>query len=97
MGLWKCLNTRLVFTINGNMEKLEDTTYGTCKIDSKSRITLPPKVMKFLKTSPGDLISIEKDEKDCLCLHKAYIYVKRNNKCNHNRENGGSSDGGEEK
>ena len=79
------------------MEKLEDTTYGTCKIDSKSRITLPPKVMKFLKTSPGDLISIEKDEKDCLCLHKAYIYVKRNNKCNHNRENGGSSDGGEEK
>ena len=77
--MWKHLNTRLVFTNNGNMGKLNDTTYGTCKIDSKSRITLPPRVMKFLKTSPGDLISIEKDG-DYLCLHKAYICVKRNNK-----------------
>ena len=81
----KCLNTRLVFTIIGNMGKTDDSIYGTCKIDSKSRITLPPKVMNFLKTSPGDLISIERDENDCLCLHKAYIYVKRNNKCNSNR------------
>ena len=64
MGLWKHLNTELVFTNNGNMVKLNDSTYGTCKIDSKSRITLPPKVMNFLKTTPGDLISIEKDEND---------------------------------
>ena len=73
------------------MAELNNTTYGTCKIDSKSRITLPPKVMGFLKLSHGDLVSIEKDAKECLCLHKAYIYVKRNNKCN------GGEDGSDNK
>ncbi len=54
--MWECgkhLNTTSVFTIIGNMEKLKNTTYGTCKIDSKSRITLPPKVMNFLKEREG--------------------------------------------
>jgi len=59
------------------MGTLEDTTYGMCKIDSKNRITLSPRVMNFLNLISGDLISIEKDN-NSLCLHKAYICVKRN-------------------
>jgi len=59
------------------MGTLEDTTYGTCKIDSKNRITLSPRVMNFLNLISGDLVSIEKDDSG-LCLHKAYICVKRN-------------------
>ena len=83
--MWECgkyLYISYVFTIIGNMEKLDDTIYGTCRIDSKNRITLPPKVMEFLRLNPKDLVSIEKNN-DVLCLLKAYIYVKRNCKRNH--------------
>ena len=59
------------------MEKLDNSIYGTCKIDGKHRITLPRKVLNFLNIATGDLVSIEKNE-NYLCLHKAYICVKRN-------------------
>lgn len=68
------------------MGNMEDATLGTCKIDSKNRITLPPKVLDFLKITNGDLVSIENDGK-CLCLRKAYIVVRRNN------HNGGGMNG----
>jgi len=90
VGEWKTIYTGFVFTIIGNMEKLDDATYGTCKIDSKNRITLPPLVMNFLKISPGGLVSIEKND-DVLCLLKAYICVKRNkNKCGGGNDEEGS-------
>ena len=60
------------------MKKMENNVYGTCKIDSKNRITLSPKTMKFLKLTPGDYVSIEECD-STLCLYKAYICVKRNN------------------
>lgn len=93
MEIWECgkhLYSDFVFTINGNMEKLEDTTYGTCKIDSKNRITLPPKAMNFLKLTAGELVSIEKNNGN-LCLLKAYIYVKRNNNCKKGENGDGSA------
>lgn len=89
MGEWKTIYTGFVFTIIGNMENLDDAIYGTCKIDSKNRITLPPKVMNFLKISPGGLVSIEKND-SALCLLKAYICVKRNCK----RVGGGNNEEG---
>jgi len=62
---------------NGNMGNLEDTTFGTCKIDSKNRITLPGKVLEHLRLEAGDLVSIENTD-GMLCIHKAYIVVRRN-------------------
>jgi len=57
------------------------TAMGICKIDERKRITLPKPVLKFLNLNSGDLVSIENDD-NFLCLHKAYICIKRNkNKC----------------
>ena len=79
--MWDCgkyLYSGFVFTIFGNMGKCEDTNYGTCKMDGKNRITLPGRVLDFLNIGSGDLVSIEHYD-GSLCLHKAYIVVRRNN------------------
>ena len=61
----------------GKVGYMDNTSFGTSKIDSRNRIVLSRKVMDFLKLSPGDLVSIEKND-DKLILLKAYIYVRRN-------------------
>jgi len=59
------------------MGYMDNTTFGTSKIDSRNRIVLSPKVMSFLNLSVGDLVSIEKNNGKLILL-KAYIYVRRN-------------------
>ena len=73
----------MLYLHDGIMGKDQNNTYGVCKIDSKNRITLNPRILDFLNVEAGDRVSIEKyDER--LVIHKAYIAVLRNS-----RNNGG--------
>lgn len=60
------------------MEKLENTTFGISKIDSKNRVTIPSEALDFLKVSNGYYVSFNLYN-NALILHKAYFVIRRNN------------------
>jgi len=60
------------------MEGTDKLRMGTCKLDERHRITLPKPVLKYLKLSIGDFVSVESYNGN-VCLFKAIIMVRRNN------------------
>lgn len=53
------------------MDLVVDGTLATSKLTSKSQATIPEKIRKILRLSPGDSVAFEVDENNKVMIRKA--------------------------